>query len=115
MSLKLAALTNIADGVAVELFQHEIAKVAKNIADQNTSATSKRSITLTFEFTPDDNREEVKVLVSSKSKTAPVKGYSKTVFCGKHDGVPTIFGQDTRQLDMLSEDVPQIGKAKANG
>lgn len=100
--MKKATLENIADGVAKELFAHELDKVMANIADVNTAATSKRQITLVFEFTPDEAREEVRVSVNSKSKLAQVKGYVKTLFSGKQDGKFSLFGQDTKQIDMFT-------------
>lgn len=112
--LKATTLANIADGVATELFAHEIKRVAKNIADPNTKAESKRVITMTFEFSPDENREEVNVHVEAKSKLANVKGHSKTVWCGKINGEPTIVGQDTKQLSMFDKEVAPINQGVAN-
>ncbi len=113
-SFKETTLGNIADGAAGELFQHELKRIAKNIADPNTKATAKRKITLTFEFAPDDVREEVHVHVSIKASIANTKGYTKTVYAGKRNGVPTIFGSDVKQLNMFDEDqdVKQIGTKK---
>lgn len=101
--MKATTLDNIADGIATELFKHELEKVAGNIADVNTGATAKRKIVLTFEFSPDETREEAKVVVSSKATLAPVKAYSKTVYCGKHNGKPALYGADTKQIDMFDE------------
>lgn len=110
--MRETTLDNIADGAAVELFQHELKRIAKNIADPNTKPTAKRKITLTFEFAPDEVREEVHVHVSVKATIANTKGYTKTVYAGKRNGVPTIFGNDQKQLDMLDEDVEQISKKR---
>jgi len=106
--MKETSLENIADGVAVELFAHEMKKLAKNIADPNTKPTSKRTITLTFEFAPDDAREEVHCHVSAKTKLVPTKGHSKTVHMGKRNGEPTLFGQDTKQMNMFDDGVSKI-------
>jgi hypothetical protein len=110
--LKETSLENIAEGVAKELFAHELAKVARNIGDVNTNATVKRKITLSFEFTPDDNRDESKIHVSCVSKLAPTKGFTRTVFVGKQNGVPTFFGQDTKQLEL---DTVSAGVSKITG
>lgn len=106
--MKASTLQNIADGAAVELFQHELEKIASNISDPNTKATAKRKVTLTFEFTPDEDREEVHCHVSAKSTMAAGRGYGKTVYAGKLDGKPTIFGSDTKQMEMFSDGVPQM-------
>lgn len=113
--MKASTLQNIADGAAVELFQHELAKIAANIADPNTKATAKRKVTLTFEFAPDEDREEVHCHVSAKSSLASTRGYGKTVYTGKMDGKPTIFSGDTKQMEMFSENVAQVKPGKAAG
>lgn len=112
-TLKTVGLESIADGVAKELFEHEVAKIAANIFDKNTAPITERTLTLKFQFKPDENREEVKVTVSAATKLAPIKGYTKTVHAGKHNGKPALFGTDTRQIDMFDapEGVTQIGKA----
>jgi hypothetical protein len=108
--MKAINLDNIADGVAKELFAHELEKISANIFDQNTSATAKRTITLKFTFTPDEEREEVKVVVDATSKVSAVKPYAKTAWLGKNNGKATLFGQDTKQLDMISDGVAPIRK-----
>ena len=110
--MKVTTLDNIADGIATELFKHELQKVADNIADVNTGATQKRKITLTFEFTPSENRDEAKVVVASKATLAPVKAYQKTIYCGKNNGKAAIYSQDTKQIDMFDEDVTSLGKKR---
>lgn len=110
--LKEVNLSTIAEGAAVELFQHELEKVANNIADQNTEAKAKRKIVLTFDFEPDNNREEVVVSVSSKITTAGIKGHSKTSFLGKMNGKPGIFAHDTKQLNMFDPSVAQMPKTE---
>jgi hypothetical protein len=107
--LKEITLDNIADGVALELFQHEMKKIARNIADQNTSPTTKRKVTLTFEFTPDEMRDEAKVHVSAKTTLAPTKGHTKTVWCGKKNGEAQLYGQDQKQIEMFDDGVTAIG------
>ena len=106
--MKVAELDTIADGVAHELFAHELAKVAANIVDQNTSALAKRVITMKFTFSPDDMRDEAKVTVDVYSKLASTKPYSKTVWLGTNNGKATIFGQDTKQMDLMDAGVEPI-------
>lgn len=89
--MKASTLQNIADGAAVELFGHELEKIAANIVDPNTKATAKRKVTLTFEFTPDEDREEVHCHVAAKSTMAAGRGYGKTVYAGKLDGKVSVL------------------------
>lgn len=110
--MKVQELETIADGVAPELFAAELARVASNIIDQNTSPTAKRSITLKFTFAPDENRDEAKVMVDVTAKLAPLKPYGKTVFIGKNNGKAGIYDQDTKQIDMLDHEVTTIQGVK---
>ncbi len=106
--MKETNLQNICEGVANELFAREIKGVARNIDDVNTSALEKRKITLEFTFSPDEERRETRVTVTAKSSLAPIKSFSKTVWLGKNNGLPTMFGQDTRQIDMFDEGVTPL-------
>lgn len=103
-TIKQVSLETIADGVAAELFAYEIEKIARNIADKNTAPIAARSLTLKFDFKPDENREEVKVTVTAKTSLAPVKGYTKTIFTGQKDRQPALFSHDTKQIDMFTQD-----------
>jgi hypothetical protein len=42
--MKELTLDTVADGVANELFQREMANIASNICDQNTKAKGKRTL-----------------------------------------------------------------------
>lgn len=115
MSIKEVSLDTIADGSALDLFQHELMNVCANIMDPNTSATGKRKIVLEFELAPDDSRDEVKTTVSVKSTLQPIKGYSKTLYTGKKDGKPSLYQQDQKQTDMFSEGVTPLSQAVNHG
>jgi hypothetical protein len=102
--MKKANLATIADGAAEELFTHELAKIAKNILDPNCAAITGRSITLKFDFKPDESRDEVRVTVTSVAKLAPTKGYTRTLHAGKQDGKPQLFTHDVKQVEMFTEE-----------
>jgi hypothetical protein len=110
--LKAVTLASVGGGVPAELFEREIAEVAKNINDPNTTATAKRKITLTFSFQPDAERREVAIFIEAKTVIAPVRPAKNTVYCGKLDGIPTIIGNDPEQMEMElhSEDIRPIRK-----
>jgi hypothetical protein len=112
--MKESTLETIAEGVAPELFAHELAKIAANICDENTPADTERSITLKFTFTPDDAREECKVKVEATSKLAGVKPFSKTVWVGKRNGKPTLYGQNTKQTSFFDEGTIPLQEVNEN-
>lgn len=111
--IKKVTLDSIGKGALGELFDLEMKNVAANIADPNTSATAKRSITITIEFAPDHSRDEAKVLCSVKSKLEPIKGVGSTVFTGKDNGKAALYVQDTKQINMFDQGVTPFNQNQA--
>ena len=106
--MKAVTLANIADKAANELFAHELKKVMENIDDPNTEAIGARKLVLTFTFDPDHDRHEIRTTVEVKSKLMGVKGCTRTTFLGKRNGEPTLYGQDTKQINMFDDGVDSI-------
>lgn len=70
------SILEMARGAITERVDYEMGRVLQNILDPNTKATAKRKITLTVEFTPDDERQTIGVSVTAKSTlaaTTPIK------------------------------------------
>lgn len=64
------SILEMARGAVTERVDYEMGRVLENIQDPNTKATEKRKITLTIEFTPDDERSTIAVSVTAKSTLA---------------------------------------------
>jgi hypothetical protein len=70
------SILEMARGAITERVDYEMSRVMDNIMDANTKPTEKRKITLTIEFTPDDDRQTIAVSVTAKSTlaaTTPIK------------------------------------------
>ena len=96
---------------ASELFQRELEKVVLNIQDPNTSAKTKRSITLTVAFIPQKNdRQSMALDVSADSKLAPQEGHSTLAYVGMKDSKPVAYANDPRQQEMFDgeEEDPDV-------
>lgn len=96
-------LENIADGIANDLFIAEMKKIAQNVADLKTKAEAKRTITMTFEFIPSDDRDELQVFVTAESKLATTKNPLRSVWCGEIDGEPVIVDRSTKQMSLFEQ------------
>jgi hypothetical protein len=92
-----------------ERVDYEMTRVVSNIMDPNTKATDKRKLTLTFEFSPDDQRQTIAVSSSAKSTLAATSPIKTALYIAGEDGtgevtavemVPNIPGQ----MNMLGED-----------
>lgn len=63
-------LNSVANGALLEMTNLELQKVFENIADVNTKATNKRSITIQLDFTPDKQRSVISTDINVRSKLA---------------------------------------------
>jgi hypothetical protein len=113
-------LSTICGGAADEVFRRELQEVLANIADVNTPAEAKRSITLKFIFSPLKDRGASQVQLECNSKIASVEKTDGTIFIsrtasGAVRGVP----YDPSQGKLFSEAPPpgvaEIKPRVANG
>ena len=65
------SILEMARGAFQERVDYEMAKVIDNILDANTIATKKRKLSVTLEFTPDNERCNIGVSFEVKSTLAP--------------------------------------------
>ena len=79
-------LVNLSEGMAVELFNIELQKVINNMADVNSPAKARRSITLKVTFVPDETRKVSDVMIDCDSKLAAHRGVKTQVALGMHNG-----------------------------
>lgn len=109
-------LTNIGNGVAVELFQHELQKVLANIDDVNAAPEDVRKIKLEFLIKPASNREMGEVKVKCTSQLAGVKPTATSIFFIKDKGKPGAFRQDLRQANLgfdKPNEIKEVGAGNA--
>ena len=99
----VVTLSNIANGAAVELFDHELKRVMANIKDPNADAKKKREVTLKVVLSPYADRSGAEMALSVVSKTVPVNGVRGTVFVGRDDGEYKAYSHDTRQEEMFTQ------------
>ncbi len=86
-------------GGFMERVDHEMPKVIENIMDPNTKATAKRKLTITMEFSPDDNRSNIVTNFSTKMTLTPTNPIRTTLY---------ISGSDSNGEIQIVEMVPQI-------
>lgn len=77
-------MEEFANGAFTAQINREIRKVAENIQDPNTDATSKRRITVVIEFKPNETRDFVTTGVQAKSTLAPALGAVTAMNMGKN-------------------------------
>jgi hypothetical protein len=106
-------LLTICKGATREIFARELARIAANIADLNTSVKNPRSITLKFTFTPHPDRSGASVGVLIKTALGDLDASAATgsVYLAKREGKFALFSRDMRQELLFEPD----GKSAAAG
>lgn len=103
---KEKSILEMGRGAIMERVDYEMAKVIKNILDENTKATGVRELTVKVKLTPDDKREVIKVDTVASSKLQPTNSIVTVLYLGKDQN------GDIGAVEM----VPQIpGQTYANG
>lgn len=101
---EVVTLASIGGGACLELFEREMQSVMRNIADLNTSAATKRKITIEVTITPDDNRQVGFTSVQVTSKLAGVKPVMSTLYFGaRKDGTLVAVTNNPAQPSMFDE------------
>ena len=97
-SREIKSLDQVMNGAVNERFQTELAKVWKNIFDPNTDPEQKRSVTLTFTFKPNSNRDAASMSFDVKSKVASPVPVQQTVLLYQRDDGSVIVTERTDQI-----------------
>lgn len=88
-------LNTFADGALLERVNDSINKVLVNIADPNTDAKKKRSVTVTLTFEGNEQRNLANVSVESKEKLVPAHSVA-TSFLIDRDAAGEIVGAELK-------------------
>lgn len=100
---EIVRLDTIGCGAALELFDIELGRVLENIADVNTEAEAKRTITLTVKIKPNKMREAGEIEIACESKLAPARPADAVLFFGKRGGRRIAVEHDPRQMGMFDK------------
>lgn len=112
-------LSTIAEGAVEEVWQAEVERVLANIDDQNTDWKAKRTITLVFEFVPDEERRIAALGIRASSKLAGIKGRATLVYLGRQGGKliaveaahqEDLFAAAPRRPEIVPTPEPAVGE-----
>ncbi len=98
------SLDTLGGGALGELFDAELSRILSNIADPNTSATQKRSMTITIAFKSGRDRDVAEVTLKCESKLAGIQTVQTQLFLGKQGGKHIAVENDPRQSKLFDED-----------
>lgn len=98
------SILDMAMGAFKERADYEMGKIIDNILDPNTRADKKRALTVTIEFMPDTERQNLRINTTVKSKLEPTNPVSTALYItGDTNGEPIIvemIPQIPGQVDM---------------
>lgn len=100
---KSITLATIANGSVEERFAVELDNVLRNIEDENTPAKGKRTITIQFVITPDEDRQIGEVQIGITTKLAGMRGLRRQWYFGRHAGAPIAVENHVEQ-DLFDSD-----------
>lgn len=110
-SISPNTILNIAAGAVPERVNEAFRKVMDNILDPNTKATTKRAITITYTFAPDEDRADIKIGIEVKEKTAPLKSVSTGLYMmADADGIPVALEQMPMPAGQMTFDGKEAPK-----
>lgn len=97
-------LSTFCNGAVEEMFQEELQRVMKNIADPNTSPGAVREIKLMISIKPSKAREVADVIVTPQTKLAPMMSVDTVLYMGRHDGKLVAQEHNPKQLSFDNMD-----------
>jgi len=107
----VVSLISLNQGAAIEMFDKALTKVLSNIADPNVDAETKRTVTLTVEFTPSKNSKRCGVVIKCEQKLAAHKAAETSVFFGKVEGELKFVEADPDQGMLFDKSETKKGMA----
>jgi hypothetical protein len=97
-------LSNLAKGGVMEVFEHELDRVVKNIRDPNADPKKKRRITVAIEIAPYPDRSGAEITSTVVAKLVPINAVKSTMFIGVVNGEAKPFTKDIRQEELNFEE-----------
>lgn len=95
-----ATIATLANGTLDERFQVAMRDLIANVQDLNTPAKAKRSIRMTVEVKPSNDRDSAQVLIGVETKLAPMQPQETTLHFvrnpanGKFSALASGYNQD---------------------
>jgi hypothetical protein len=105
---QLIDIASISEGAMVEAFGIKLAEAMANIADPNTPATAKRSITLTLTLHSKEDRTQIDTQFTCKASLASIIPSTSRIYMGRdEDGNFYALDKDPRQQRLFDPPKPK--------
>lgn len=122
MDIEHLTLATLGGGAAVEKWGEELARLAENVMDPNTEATTTRSLKLEVKIKPTSERRDAEVTLQVSSKLAPPIGVRTRAFFGidRKTGQVVVCEHNANQLALAFDReqkavTPALAEQAVNG
>ena len=92
------SLIDMANGSIKERVDYEMTNIMANILDVNTDPTKKRELTLKISFTPNVERNDIKINTTASFKPVPTNPVTFSLFVGTDGNGELIVAEMTPQI-----------------
>ena len=107
-------IDQLVGGGVMEKLNEEFEKVFENIHDPNMKPDIKRSVTATFGFTPDAEKEIIALDINFATKLAPVEGLATKIITDKDLKTNTIAAQEFMSTQRGQTFIDDDGSLKSD-
>lgn len=108
MGMNKESILRMARGSIEERVDREVGAVVENILDVNTKPDAKRKITLTLEFLPDADRDNIRVTATTKTTLVPANAVQTSMYITADGKGELVIAEATPQipgqLDMAGKE-----------
>lgn len=101
-------ITSVSGGALIQAFDLKLAEVLENIQNINMPATAKRSITLTLDILPREDRIQLDTKFTCNAKLSSLVPADGRLYIGKdEDGNLYALNKDPRQQNLFTPPQPE--------
>ena len=119
-SREIKSLDQLMDGAIVERFNRELEKLWQNIFDMRSDPRKTRTISLTFNFIPNDRRDAAEMVADVTLKLVPPRALHQTVLMHQYDDGSVEVTERTEQvagqmnMDGGEQRIPNVVEFQSN-
>ena len=93
-----SSILELANGAILERADYELNRIIENIRDPNTRPDKKRTLTLTIDFMPNFERDNIRLNITAKSKIEPTNPINTQMYITENEAEELVAVEMTQQI-----------------
>ena len=110
--ISVRSILQMGNGRILEKVDYELPRLIENLFDPNTKATAKRKMTITLEFSADENRENIVVDTAVKLSLVPTQPTRVALYAHDREHIVDMTPQVPGQVSFAGETQPEPSKLR---